>query len=116
LDAIKFKAVSVTPKIAVPVIDKRSRMNYSDFDITYSVWKCASKWEQLVLRTEDINEAMTAMEVLAGKKKFAYIYYSFDGDSHFLCCSLDNRFSRKDFRVAVRKLMRPKVLRQGFKA
>jgi len=113
MDKINFKAV---PKITYPeavVIDPRRWMQYSDFDITYSVWERARKWEQMVLRTEDINEAMVTMEALAGKKKFAYIYYSFEGNQYFLCCILDNKFSRRDFRVAVRKLMRPKGLRQG---
>ena len=113
LDKINFKAV---PKIIYPkveVLDARRWMQYSDFDITYSVWNRERNLERLVLRTEDINEAMVTLESLAGKKHFAYIYYSFNGNQYFLCCILDNKFSRRDFRVAVRKLMRPKGLRQG---
>ena len=116
MDKINFKAV---PKITYPeavVIDPRRWMTYSDFDVTYLVWNRERKGEQLVLRTTDIDEAMEAMVEYSGKKKFSYIYYSFEGNQYFLCCLLDNKFSRRDFRVAVRKLMRPKALRQGLLA
>ena len=108
MDLINFKEV---PKISYPVvakIDNRKWMSYSDFDVTYSVWKRERKSETLVIKTKDVSVAMTVMENLGGKKKFAYIYYTYEGKPYFLCCTLDGKYSRTDFRAAVRILLRPK--------
>ena len=108
MDLINFKEV---PKISYPVavkIDNRRWMRYSDFDVTYSVWQRERKSEVLVIKTKDVSVAMTVMESLGGKKKFAYIYYTYNNEPYFLCCTLDGKYSRIDFRAAVRILLRPK--------
>jgi hypothetical protein len=83
-------------------------METENSEITYQVWKVERRSERRIIVTSDINVAMETMEGLGGRAEFVYIYYFFLGKCHFLCCTLDNKYSRKDYRLAVRNLLRPK--------
>ena len=76
------------------------------------VWRREKTLERLMLKTEDINEAMGMLETLEGKKRFAYIYYVVKGACYYLCGSLDDKISRIDWRPAVKKLLVNKRLRK----
>ena len=83
-------------------------METENSEITYQVWKAEHRSERRIIATPDINVAMETMEGLGGSKKWVYIYYFNLGKPQFLCGILDNKYSRKDYRVAVRNLLRPK--------
>ena len=108
MDKRKFKAVPKSQDVAVKPTDPRAQIAYPISEITYSVWNLERRYESLIIKTTNLDQAVTAMESQGGKKKFAYIYYTFQNEQYFLCCTLDNKFRRQDFRVAVRKLLRPK--------
>ena len=89
-----------------PQKDLRHQIHFPDLNCSFSVWKRVRIGEVLVIRTNDLETAISTLEGLAGKKKFAYLYYFYKGSLHFLCCTLDGRWSRTDYRESVKRLLR----------
>jgi len=82
-------------------------MELEKLKLLYQVWKAERRSEYQILVTPDVDVAMSTMESLGGPKKWVYIYYFFDNKFHFLCGILDGKYSRVDYRIAVRMLLRP---------
>jgi len=78
---------------------------------TYMVWRQERTLQRLMLKTQDLEKALTMLESLQGKKKYAYIYYIYNGKFKYLCGTLDNKWSRKDWRMAVKQLLARKSSR-----
>ena len=89
-------------------VDPRNDIVYPDTEITYMVWNRYRSLQKLELQTTNIDLALAQLESLVGKKKYAYIYYVVGRTFTYLCGSLDNKWSRKDWRMAVKLLLSKK--------
>jgi len=90
--------------------------------ITYRVWHREETLERLVGASTSIDEALRILDVHSGPQEFAYITLTWSSPTsrtrtYFLVNSLDGNLTTKDYRSAVRKLLRrPKWYYNGVKS